>query len=303
LNDGRLNGFITYRLCNIGWRAKIQQELAREATEKTLLGLSIPACPDSLTSIMRTAKQPDVDFGRLAQLISRDAGVAGPLLKLANSPYVGLRNKATSVLQAINVLGIQNTLNLVQNISLRQSIGGNSPSLDKFWEQSSLTATIAEKVASNFNGISKDDAYLTALFHDCGIPLLMMKFSEYNEKVTTHSKSGRLICDIENEHFSTTHPIVGNMLTRSWMLPSQISKAILHHHDTTIFTDTSGDIEISVRNLIALIHMAECIAEEHLLVRDKSWPEFEKDVLEHFEISQQEFNELKGDILAFLNGE
>jgi hypothetical protein len=49
--------------------------------------------------------------------------------------------------------------------------------------------------------------------------------------------------------------------------------------------------------------MAECIADEHLLVRDKAWPTVEKDVLKHFEMSAQEFSELKGDILAFLNGE
>jgi hypothetical protein len=33
------------------------------------------------------------------------------------------------------------------------------------------------------------------------------------------------------------------------------------------------------------------------------WPQFEQGVLKHFEISGQEFSELKGDILAFLNGE
>ena len=279
----------------------MQEELSSEITDKTLLGLSIPACPASLTTIMRAARQPNVDFVSLAQHISRDAGVAGSLLKLANSPFVGLRNKATSVLQAITVLGIQNTLNLVQNISLRQSIGGNTPSLDKFWEQSSLTAVIAEKIAPKFQDISKDDAYLAGLFHDCGIPVLMIKFSGYREHIMTHIKLGRRICDIENEHFSTTHAVVGHMLTRSWMLPTHISKAILHHHDITIFSEPSGSIETDVRNLIALVHMAECIADEHLLVKDKAWPEFENDVLDHFDMSKQEFSELKDDILDFLN--
>ena len=281
----------------------MQQELSSEITEKSLSGLSIPACPASLTSIMRAAKQPTTDFVRLAQLISRDAGITGPLLKLANSPFVGLSSKVTSVFQAISVLGIQNTLNLVQNIALRQSIGGRSPSFDKFWEQSSLTATIAEKLAPKFHGISKDDAYLTALFHDCGIPVLMLKYPKYREIINKNTLLGIQICDVENESFSTTHPIVGNMVTRSWMLPSQISKAILYHHDPIIFSASAGNIEPSIRNLIAIVHMAECIADEHLLIRDKAWPIFEKDVLRHFELSGQEFSELKGDILAFLNGE
>ena len=278
-------------------------QLSTEVTEKSLLGLSIPACPASLTSIMRAAKKPTVDLANLAQLISRDAGITGPLLKLANSPFVGLRSKVTSVFQAISVLGIQNTLNLVQNISLRQSIGGKSHNFEKFWERSSLSATIAEKVAAKFPQVSKDDAYLVTLFHDCGIPVLMMKFPDYRETLMTESKRGIPLSEIENSHFSTTHAIVGNMLTRSWMLPAHISKAILYHHDATIFSPTSGSVELSVRNLIAIIHMAECIADEHLLVRDKTWPLFEQGVLKHFEMSAQEFSELKGDILAFLNGE
>lgn len=278
-----------------------REKLSNDITDQALQGITIPPCPASLTSIMREAKHPAVDFNSLANLISRDAGIVGPLLKLANSPFIGLRTKVTSVLQAINVLGIQNTVNLVQNIALRQSLGGGAPHFEKFWERSSLSATIAEKVAAKFPTVSKDDAYLAALFRDCGIPVLMMKFPDYREAVMTQSQKNQALCDIENSTFSTTHTIVGNMLTRTWMLPSHISQAILHHHDTTIFTAKSARTETSVFNLIGIMHMAECIADEHLLVRDKEWPLFERDVLKHFEMSAQDFAELKGDILEFLN--
>lgn len=278
-----------------------REQLSNDITDQALLGITIPPCPASLTSIMREAKHPAVDLASLAQLISRDAGIVGPLLKLANSPFIGLRTKVTSVLHAINVLGIQNTVNLVQNIALRQSLGGNSPQFDKFWERSSLSATIAEKVAAKFPTVSRDDAYLAALFRDCGIPVLMMKFPDYREAVMAQSQKNQALCDIENSTFSTTHTIVGHMLTRSWMLPSHISHAILYHHDTTIFTSKSTRTDTSVFNLIGIMHMAECIADEHLLVRDKEWPLFERDVLKHFEMSAQDFAELKGDILEFLN--
>jgi HD-like signal output (HDOD) protein len=199
---------------------------------------------------------------------------------------------------------MQNTLNLVQNIALRQSLGGETPQFEKFWERSTLSATIAEKIAMKFPSISKEDAYLAALFHDCGIPVLMMKFPNYRDTLMAESKAGKAICDIENDHFSTCHTVVGHMLTRSWMLPVQISKAILHHHDSTIFSATAGEpVEVAIRNLIGIVHMAECIADEHLLVREKSWHQFEHEVLKHFEMSVQEFSEIKGDILAFLNGE
>lgn len=272
-------------------------------TEQVLSGILIPPCPASLTSIMREAKSPRSDISKLAQLIGQDAGVVAPLLKLANSPFIGLRTKATSVLQAVSALGLQKTLNLVQNIALRQSLGGESQTFEKFWERSSLSASIAEKIATKFPNISKDDAYIAALFHDCGIPVLMMKFPEYRDAVMTLSKQGKRVCDIENVLFSTSHAIVGNMLTRSWLLPAHVCKAILHHHDPSIFYSTSENIGEDVLDLIAIIHMAECITDEHLHVKELEWPQFEQQVLKHFEISAQEFSELKGDILAYLNGD
>ncbi|MFA6014516.1 MAG: HDOD domain-containing protein [Gallionellaceae bacterium] len=277
-------------------------ELSDDITSQALNGITIPPCPASLTSILREAKRPHSDYASLAHLISRDAGVVGPLLKLANSPFIGLRGKVTSVFQAISVLGLQNTINLVQNISLRQSIGDNQ-NFEKFWERSSLAATIAEKISTRFPAISKDDAYITALFHDCAIPVLIMKFPNYRETVMSQSKLGKLICDIENEFFSTSHTVVGSMLTRSWMLNPIISKAILYHHDATILSTKDDQVGQDALNLIAIVHIAECIADEYFNAPMKEWLEVEHDVLKHLDLTHQEFLELKGDILAFLNGE
>jgi HD-like signal output (HDOD) protein len=207
-----------------------------DITEQVLAGITIPPCPASLTTIMREAKRPSTSLTSLAQLISRDAGVVGPLLKLANSPFIGLRSKVTSVFQAISVLGMQSTLNLVHNISLRQSIGGGSQSFEKFWERSSLTATIAEKIAAKFHNISKDDAYMAALFHDCGIPVLMMKFPEYRETVMAQCKSGKSICDVENDVFDQPCRCRG-MLTR--LLPTMCARPS-YHHDPAIFASSGG---------------------------------------------------------------
>ena len=277
----------------------MQEELS--SNQQTLKGIVIPPCPEAMTSIMREAKRPDVDFGSVASLISRDAGLVGPLLKLANSPFVGLKSKVSSVMQAMSVLGMQNTLNLVQNIALRLSLGGESQRFEKFWERSSLTASIAEKIAARFPSQSKNDAYLAALFKDCGIPVLMMKYPQYQEQVKAQFKPGIFVCDIENALFFTSHAVVGNMLTRNWMLPAHISRAILYHHDPTIFASAAESRE--VYDLIGILHMAECITDEHLHVNEKEWPRFERDVLHHFEMSAQEFAELKDDILAVLNGE
>lgn len=270
-------------------------------SDDVLKGIIIPPCPESLTSIVREAQRPNADLASMGQVISRDVGIVGPLLKLANSPFVGLRSRVSSVHQAISVLGMKNTLNLVKNIALRQSLGGDTQNFDKFWERSSMTASIGEKLAAKFPTVSSNDAYMSALFHDCGIPVLMMKYPTYRETVMDKVKPGRSICDIENDVFYTSHAVVGNMLARSWMLPAPVCKAILYHHDTTILNSASETNE--VYDLICILHMAECIMDEHLHVKELEWPQFETMVLNYFEMSTQEFSDLKGDMLAVLNGE
>jgi len=43
--------------------------------------------------------------------------------------------------------------------------------------------------------------------------------------------------------------------------------------------------------------------DEHLNMTSKEWHQFEEEVFKHFEMSAQEFFELKQDVLAFLNDE
>lgn len=278
-------------------------ELPTNLTDQVLNGLFIPPCPATLTAIMQEAAQPETNLNRIAQLINQDAGMVAPLLKLANSPYVGLRTKVTSVLQATSVLGMQNTLNLVKNIALRQSLKGDGQSFEKFWERSTLTATIAAKMTVRFPSVSADDAYVAALFHDCGIPVLMLKFPDYRTTVMNGNKAGIPLIETENTQFMTNHAVVGNLMTRIWGLPSRVHQAILHHHDASIFPAPKDSAKRAVCDLIGLIHMAEFVVDEHLHVIDREWPGVARAVLRHFELSEAEFAELKSDMLAYLNGE
>ncbi|MDD2702025.1 MAG: HDOD domain-containing protein [Sideroxydans sp.] len=281
----------------------MDSELSLSATEHTLSGIFIPPCPAMLNELMREIKDPESDLDKIAKLISKDAGMLAPLLKLANSPFVGLRTKVTSVFQAVSILGLKNVVNLVHNIALRQSLSGEGPSFDKFWERSSIAASVAERMATRFPTLSREESYLAALFHDCGIPVLMQKFPDYRATVITEGAKCIPLCQIEDTHFSTNHAVVGNMLTRSWGLPTRVCTAIRFHHDDAIFTSPSSRAGEDVRDLIGVIHMATCVTDEHLHVREKEWDVHGEHVLAHFELTEQEFAELKWDMLSYLNGE
>ncbi|HXU92231.1 MAG TPA: HDOD domain-containing protein [Gallionella sp.] len=274
-------------------------EATPENFNKVLGNIKIPPCPALLQEVMKTARQPNTDVERIAASVKRDAAMTAALLKLANSPLSGIRGKITSVSQAISFLGLKTTINLLTNAALSQSMGGDSEKFTKFWERSAVSAAVAARLARKLPDVSQDDAYAATLFHDCGIPVLMQHFPTYRETVMAESNEGKDIHEVENEHFSTTHAIVGNMLARSWYLPQHICQAILHHHDDTIFSSISENVS----RLIGIVYMAELIVDEHLCQKNPEWEHVESDVLACLELTEQEFWELKDDMLGFLNGE
>lgn len=274
-------------------------DMAVEEVRKISGSLKIPPCPALLQEIVKKARQPNADMEQIAATIKRDAATTAALLQLANSPLHGIRCRLTSVTQAISFLGLKTTLNLVNHVALRQSMGDNSGKFDKFWERSSQAAAVAARLARKIPGMSQDDAYAVTLFHDSGIPVLMQHYPIYRETVMANTNQGQDIQEVENRHFSTTHAIVGNLLAHSWHLPQHICQAILYHHDISIFDSISEE----VCRLISIVHMAELIVDEYLCRGNPEWEKFEATVLICLGLSGDEFREFKDDMLGFLNGE
>lgn len=278
-------------------------EVKMNAAEQVLNGIHLPPCPATLMAVMTEARSDGADLGRIAKLIVQDAGLSAPMLKLANSPYFGLRTKVSSIQHAVSVLGTRNTVNLLSNIALRANVVPNVSNLTECWDRSSLTALAASHIAAQIPGMSRDDAYTVGLFHDCGIPVLMQKFPDYVDNIGELTRISGNICQAENERYSTTHAIVGSLLARNWLLPQQMCRAILSHHDLTIFASVSDYQSIEICNWISVIHAAEYIADSHLNQNNDSWAIWQPRVLKHLQFSEREFADLRSDVVAVLSGD
>lgn len=280
----------------------MQDKSNKSAAERVLNGIHLPPCPAVLMDVIKEARSANADLGKIARLISQDIGLSAPMLKLANSPYFRLRSRVSSVQQAVTVLGMKNTVNLVSNVSLRANVVPELPGLEEFWNYSSLTALIASHIAAEIPGMSRDDAYTVGLFHDCGIPVLKQKFPDYEKNVDDLVRVSGKVCEVENACYSTTNAAVGNLLARNWLLPQQMCRAILFHHDVTIFGSTDAD-HAEVCTWVALIHAAEYIADTHLGLRNDGWTDWQPHVLKHLQFDAQEFSELCFDVENLLRGD
>lgn len=274
-------------------------EIDEQQIEQLLKGVSIPPRPTLLLDLGRELRKPEPDLRKLAELIGRDVGISAATLKTINSPLFGLRNKVGNVLQAVNMLGLRNTGNIVTGLVLRNTLGGGKqPQLERFWDTSEKVASIAAYVCSILPRAPKEEAYTFGIFRDCGIPLLMQRFPDYRETLRLAAGDIRPMTLVEDEHHGTNHAVLGFMVARSWGLPDTITQAILRHHEYATLWDSENTAPAVTRTLVAVNFLAEHLHESVLRLRnDDRWEEIGHDVLDYLGLSEGEFSELKDEVL------
>lgn len=275
------------------------QNLDYEA-ERIVRELGIPPCPAILTRLLPEMRQDDPDFKKIATLISSDVGLAAAMLKTVNSPFFGLRTKATSVQQALSLLGLLNVIQIVTGSLLRMAFPEGSEDLDNYWEKSSGIAQVAARLAGPLAGMDRDDVYTFALFRDCGIPLMLRKYPKYADFLADEGATAtRPFTQIEQILFKMDHAHVGSQLAATWMLPDDTSAAILYHHDYPAVE--SGELAEGACKLVAVGLVAEYLYLKH--VAHPNCYEWEKGgaiAAEMFRTSEEELEEYTREVVLAL---
>ncbi len=132
-----------------------------------------------LLMIAVTKEEPDLD--EIESIISRDVSLTFSLLRLVNSAYFALRNRAKSVKQALVILGLGQLKQWIYLLSFKQDDGSMPDELIKI---SFLRATFASELiayATNMP-ISRSEAYLLGMFSTLG-KLMQIPLEEVLEQL------------------------------------------------------------------------------------------------------------------------
>lgn len=253
--------------------------------------LSIPPRPQVMLVLMEEMAREEPDLKRIQQAIQADPGLAGAMLKAVNSPAFGLVRKATSIAQAISLLGLRNINAIVSGLAVRQALqSGKDAGMERFWDTAEKVALIGAELAHRLRGIPPDEAYTLGLIHDCGIPLLMQRFPAYRETLACANRGeGDGFSQIEERDIGTHHGAVGYFIARSWRLPDALCQAILWHHDQEVFDETR-QISDAIRNFVGVVHLAQHI--HHIRTRsvvDVEWERFSAPILAHFALNEEDY--------------
>lgn len=282
----------------------MSQELSAEYIQQVLQGISVPPQPQIMVDLQMEQVMPNPDLRAIAKLISQDPGLSGALLKLVNSPFFGLANRIASIQQAVNLLGCNTVINLINAQSIRGELTDEAiVNLNRFWDTAQDVAMTCLTLAKRIGYRSPDEAYTLGLFHNCGIPLMLKRFPHYMEvleQAYANADEHHRVVDTENDQFNTNHAVVGYYTAKSWNLPLHLCEVIASHHNAlAIFTEDSGR-DAQLKTLLAILKMAENICETYRILgnqhEDREWQSIEQLVLEYVGLSEYDFENLRESI-------
>ncbi len=273
-----------------------------EENKNQLTGVVLPPQPSIIAEIRRFS----ADLDKVSELIATDPSLASGILRTVNSPVFGKAQPMVSTKEAINLLGIETTLNIVNAILIKSSIDYLSEmDLTTFWLSSSDVAKACAAISVYLQLNIEDSAYTAGLFHNCGLPIMAAKYQDYWDTIVKSYhcvNNENTIIEQENKHYSTNHSVVGYFLARAWHLPKTISNAVRFHHNPQFFKEVNDE----EKDLICLIKLAEHIVGVYHVVggqmQDREWHFFKSDVLAHFGLSDYDYEEMAAVIKEKVEG-
>ena len=243
--------------------------------ERSLRDIGIPPCPAILSRFMDESQKDEPDYHRLSEIVGSDVGISAGLIKTANSPFFGMRQRVRSVNEALTVLGLRASSRAVAGLILRNTFPYTAP-MERFWDASARIANLSGWLAQHLGitGLMAEDAYTFGLFRDCGIPILMKRFPNYRAALDAANRDGvRSFIEVEQTEMPTNHAMVGCILSQSWWLPEEICLAIRNHHDLAALSSVSSKLPTLSRKLIAISQLAEYLVQQQLgLSFTREWP-------------------------------
>ncbi|WP_170176785.1 HDOD domain-containing protein [Litorilituus sediminis] len=270
-------------------------ELDKEKMSSVVASFQVPVKPEILSEIQSRMDEEYPNIDEIAHLISSDVGLSAAILKIINSPFYGMNRRISEIKQAVMMLGL-NTINaLVTAVLLKSSFQGNaSISLERFWDDALDVANAMTFIGSKIKAqIPIEMLYTIGLFHDCGIPLLALKYNDYKSILIEANSQGVNSIALEEKNYRTNHAVLGFYVASSWHLPKEICQLILQHHDENYLQQLDGSQEqLAFSALKAAENMVERVKRFKLA---PDWHYLQTDVLNILGISQEDYTDLEED--------
>lgn len=229
-----------------------------DVIKKIIEGVNnLPTLPTIYTNLSEAMENPNTTKEEIARIISADQSASFKILKVANSPFYGLRGRVDTITQALLYLGFNEVKNIVFALSVINSFS-KSKLFKKFkpidlWAHSIGVGIATRMLGSAVGEKNLENYFLAGIFHDIG-KLIFFEYvpNEYAKVIDLVESKKIAIKDAELEVLGLNHARAGQLIAEKWKLPQTIINVVGGHH--------TGLIGNNVNTLLASVHLGDIVA-------------------------------------------
>lgn len=206
------------------------KELLKESSK-------LPPLPAVALQIVKVANDPTTAAEDISRIMSIDQSLSAKVLRLVNSSYYGMKNKISSVKQAVVILGFESVRSLALSTAIMEKFSTESEgglARLEFWKHSFGVAMTGRVLARHIGKSPEiqEQYYMAGLLHDIGKVILDEYFNEHLMVILDRVKhTDSSFYDVERQINDVSHDEIGAFLAAQWRLPPEIQAAIRYHHE------------------------------------------------------------------------
>jgi HD-like signal output (HDOD) protein len=202
--------------------------------------VTIPPLPTVVAQVIQfDANDPKNGPADLEKLIAPDRAISADLLRVSNSAFYGRSGKVQALKDALAVLGIKATKNLVIYLSTRTIASKyKSETFRKYLTRFPIYAGLSAQSIAQATTLKPqaEEAFLAGLLHSIGMNLLALKHEgHYSDMLAACEVNKWNLLELEKQSYGTTHTALGRQAAVQWKLPPIFEKLM----EITVEMDTA----------------------------------------------------------------
>ncbi|MBS1142266.1 MAG: hypothetical protein H6R13_3719 [Proteobacteria bacterium] len=224
----------------------------------------LPRPSATIGQLLRCLDDENASAGTLARIIANDQALVARLLRIANSPFYGLRGKVETIPDAIAVLGLRAVHTLATASAFSETFDAISAEgfEPEIYRRHSLATAIAARTLARRMNLGEGGAFVAGLLHDLGRLMLACFFPAHWEAAIRYQESQGCSYHVaEKTVAGIDHGEIGGILGERWHFPAAICQAMAMHHRPE---------EVECTGLVLVVHLGDALAHALDLSEDVS---------------------------------
>jgi len=228
----------------------------------------LPVLPSIYNQLVSEMQSESASIQKIAELVRGDIAITARMLQMINSTHFGLSRRVESVLQAVNLLGLDVIKALVLTsgvFSQFKESGLPGFLLDEIYSHSLSVGRGAQNLASAF-GLDRrqaEEALTAGALHDIGKLVLVTNFEKEARQIVKVIQDEQIpLHDAEQNVLGVSHCEIGAHLLSLWGLSDRILEAVALHDDPQKAAQPT-------LNVLTAVHLANAF-DHDIYVPDRS---------------------------------